>query len=160
MDDLLGLLPFIIAAIGWFLAKAGKDEKNTSPLPKQQPVSGRSPSSKPIRTEEEQVLREETAPKTEMQTYFEEKQEQLDRVNMEKKGEVKDISHSKGNIYGTIGDKPKKSFGKLKRKEPRLSVARNITKRRVAESVVMAEVLGPPRAVKPYQNVAQNRMNK
>lgn len=37
---------------------------------------------------------------------------------------------------------------------------KNLTKQGLAESIVMAEVLGPPRALNPYQNVAVRRRSK
>lgn len=37
---------------------------------------------------------------------------------------------------------------------------KKLTKQGLAESIVMAEVLGPPRALNPYQNVAMKRMQK
>jgi len=36
-------------------------------------------------------------------------------------------------------------------------ITKNLTKQGLAESIVMAEVLGPPRALNPYQNIAMKR---
>lgn len=40
------------------------------------------------------------------------------------------------------------------------NIKRKLTKQGLAESIVMAEVLGPPRALNPYQNVAMKRKGK
>lgn len=40
------------------------------------------------------------------------------------------------------------------------NIKKKLTKQGLAESIVMAEVLGPPRALNPYQNVAIKRKGK
>ncbi len=139
MDDLLGLLPLLILVFGSLFSFFGKKEeennkKTTVPKPAQpkRPVSTKEPISQGKRVD----------------SYFGEKQAQIDKLKGQLEISNKEDDHStkrkevvqKKEIYAT-----KKS------RKSAFSIGKSLSKEGLAESVIMAEVLGSPRSKKPYQ---------
>ncbi|MCT2537602.1 hypothetical protein NC661_01480 [Aquibacillus koreensis] len=159
MEDLFGAIIPILVALGWLFGMFKKDD-NDQPAKRPQPRPTPSPSG-PNQTESPTIsdVQEEQS-STRVQTYYEQKQEQLDKLRNNMNA---DSNINSGKIERISSINNQRNENKIEvsstKKQSKLSVKRNLTKRGLAESVVMAEILGPPKAVKPYRSVVQNRRN-
>lgn len=153
MDNILTILTLLFAVGGGLLSLFGKkdeeEETNSSPRPTQS------------RTQQKPVERPEKTQKprqsAELQTYFDEKQEQLKQLQSNLGVDPESSQYEQAlQKYQELKVK-KESKPKTKQRKTAFSVARNISKEGLAESVIMAEVLGPPRAKKPYQQKKYNK---
>lgn len=69
--------------------------------------------------------------------------------NQVEEGMQSDLSEEVGNTQDT-----------RKRRETSVTIEDSLTERGLINSVIMAEVLGAPRALKPYQSVARQRIRQ
>ncbi|WP_182200540.1 hypothetical protein [Paraliobacillus salinarum] len=143
MENIVGILTLLIAIggglLGWFGQNEDEDSKKTSfPFPNQK--KPQAPNNHP---------KKENPTVDYSETYFDEKQAQLDHLKstMDIDYDQMDLP-AKENI-GTVRKANKEV--KVNKRKTSLSIGKNISKEGLAESVIMAEVLGPPRAKKPYQ---------
>ncbi|GGM31228.1 hypothetical protein GCM10011351_16730 [Paraliobacillus quinghaiensis] len=150
MDEIFPFL-MILFAIGSglvsFFGKKQEDDnsnkKTTSPRPNN-------------RQQDKQVkntVRNEPSSegRSSMSTYMNERKEQLEALRSNYTSDNSDVSQNRMQEVVDLNRKKDHTAGKKKRKTG-ISLARNISKEGLAESVIMAEVLGSPRAKKPYQN--------
>ncbi|MFB1050775.1 hypothetical protein [Paraliobacillus sp. JSM ZJ581] len=147
MDDIVAILTMLFAVggglFGLFGQKDDSDDKKTSmPLPNQKKIQT-SHKKAEYKAEDNETNPENT------NVYLDEKQAQLDdlKANME-------INYDQVNLppveNRTTYKKDRKQV-KVNKRKTSFSISKNISKEGLAESVIMAEVLGPPRAKKPYQ---------
>ncbi|CQR46886.1 hypothetical protein BN1058_01170 [Paraliobacillus sp. PM-2] len=147
MDDILAILTMLFAVggglFGLFGQKEDASDKKTS-IPRTNQQRTQAPQQK--------GMNKEVNPNN-ANTYFEEKQAQLDKLKVNL--EINDDQ----NVHQTdLSIEEKKASHKDKNKQPQVnkrktsfSIGKNISKEGLAESVIMAEVLGAPRAKKPYK---------
>ncbi|QSS99000.1 hypothetical protein IMZ31_13020 [Pontibacillus sp. ALD_SL1] len=162
----IGILLPIIFGVFAFLTNLGKDdEKEQKKKPVQNPPRQRetTPSSPEPSVDREKVK--------DLKTYAEEQRERYRSLQREQKDEGPDAKPQeqkafKGEIGGehdAIPDQPtqpsyqrdeKVPYRKERKPQPSVKVSglQNVSKKKLAESVVMAEVLGKPRSMNPYRS--------
>ncbi|QTM99867.1 hypothetical protein ERJ70_11525 [Sediminibacillus dalangtanensis] len=170
MEDLIGLIIPLLAVAGWLFGmfktdeeeqKGGKPTRPSRPTPtssRHQP-NNTDPAQSTVNVEVETQTSPATAvDPSRTQTYYEKKKAKL--------AETKPVTQrSDGEVFASHMDpiqdveRPrqleKRSKDQAAKKEvqsnKKLSIRRNLSKKGIAESFVMAEVLGQPRAHRPYQ---------
>lgn len=169
MEDLLGLLIPLLAVAAWLFGMFRGDDSDSDTQPGRQ--DRRQPVQRPERAGSEQQKQpaqtsvKETGKQAEgANRYYEKKKEQIDSLKREA-GNEKPTTISRSEI--TMGENRKSIDDRNAGKEKEavsfshtgnaISIKDKLTKESLAESVVMAEVLGPPRAVKPYRSVITER---
>ncbi|WP_077621465.1 hypothetical protein [Sediminibacillus massiliensis] len=163
MEDLIGLLVPLLAVAGWLFGLFNKqDEEGKEPG---KPVRRHQSESRPVPKPEGNMAEQEVKQKpktsvetyTDAQNYYEKKVEKLAEIQ-DGLSKATDTLITKDSI-GTEKDSKPQVQVKVQSgsKKPKLKVRKNLSKKGLAESIVMAEVLGPPRAVKPYQDVIQQK---
>ncbi|WP_112181351.1 MULTISPECIES: hypothetical protein [Paraliobacillus] len=155
MDGILPFLMMLFAIGGGLISLFGKDkeEEENKPVRRTETV-------KPIeRNEERQTSNKQT---TAMEDYSNKKQEQLEKLKSNLA-----VDPNLYNKDGAISDNPLQEVVRLdkkittkKNRTTKISLRRNISREGLAESVVMAEVLGAPRSKKPYQTKSYVRNQK
>ncbi|WP_117169185.1 hypothetical protein [Paraliobacillus sediminis] len=153
MDGILPFLMMLFAIGGGLISLFGKDKEENKPV-------RRAETAKPIaRNEERQTSNKQT---TAMEDYSNSKQEQLEKLksNLDVDPNLYNKNgDASGNSLQEVVRLDKKSTPKKKR-STRISLTRSISRQGLAESIVMAEVLGAPRSKKPYQNKSYVRNQK
>lgn len=160
MEDLLGYIIPLLAFIGLFFGKNNdKKEKPPNRKTNEAPTIPESfPKEKENHTNSrnQETNENQTGPKA----YYEQKQQQLEKVNQQIDGSQLHANQiTDDEVHDAIKNdgRSKVKIQKQKVRKTNLSIAKNVSKKGLAESVVMAEILGPPRALKPYRNVVHNR---
>ncbi|MRH43084.1 hypothetical protein GH741_10345 [Aquibacillus halophilus] len=160
MEDLFGMLLPLILIASWILGMFKKQDDS------KKPENNRNPRPTPTTTGSAttETTDFEEPVQTGTQSYYENKRAQLEKF---KNDNQINASNNKSNpilqereIHDAIksGKMPKvykKTTGSGKKKK--ISLNNHLTKRGLAESVIMAEVLGSPRSLKPYRSVMQNK---
>lgn len=162
----IGILLPIIAGVFAFLTNLGKDEqKEQKKKPAQnRPAQGEATPSSPQPSVDREKVKD-------LKTYAEEQRERYRSIQREQKGESSEAENQdekafKGEIGGehdAIPDQPtqpsyqrgeKVPYLKGSKSQPSVKVSglQNVSKKKLAESVVMAEVLGKPRSMNPYRS--------
>ena len=161
------LVIIIVAAIINFLNRGRREENKQEPAPKQQ---RRRPTISDMRETYEQAketiveTRQELEKKAQPidQSVVDQRKEQYERLrsryqptlHTESKEQKKTMqlgmqSHSL-HVEGEEVEYP----------EIKVNLDKKLTSRGLIESVIMAEVLGPPRALSPYQNIVSKRKRR
>ncbi|MFD1018800.1 hypothetical protein [Thalassobacillus hwangdonensis] len=178
-SNMLIVIAIVGGLISWFRGMQGDEKEKRQPQKRpMQQKSEPSPSptpSGPARRPE--PVRSERQPKEDksgkkMEDYYREKVEEATQtlstgVNKHTKGAIGDdsitgytIGYETPNqdIHNAIPDYRHKSKARSKKKPaPSLSVTRNLNRKKLSESIMMAEILGPPRAHKPHQMFDRNK---
>lgn len=159
MEDLIALLIPLLAVVGWlfglFKGEESDQKENTGQQRNQRPTQGPAQTNQYPQSTEQNI----PTPKGGTKEYYETKREQVDQLKNETKKAPSAISGSEISM----GRTPKNAERRVqentgeKTKEPVISVKKNITRKGLAESVIMAEILGSPRSVKPYRSVISER---
>lgn len=153
MDGIVPFLMMLFAIGGGLISLFGKDKEENKPV-------RRTETAKPIaRSEERQTSNKQT---TAMEDYANNKQEQLEKLKSNL-----DVDPNLYNKNGATSGNPLQQVVRLdnksipkKKRSKRISLTRSISRHGLAESIVMAEVLGAPRSKKPYQNKSYVRNQK
>ncbi|WP_226036942.1 hypothetical protein [Aquibacillus saliphilus] len=167
MDDLFGALFPLILIAGWILGLFKKKEekpanKNQSPRPTP------SPTPFPSGNDDGEVsaTKVDTSRQTESQKYYENKRLEIENLQKEARSDGAIDSSNRlvqeRQIYDVIKNSAPNETNQDKQNlgpKKNISIKRNLTKKGLAESVVMAEVLGSPKSLKPYRSVINNRRN-
>ncbi|WP_053219128.1 hypothetical protein [Virgibacillus senegalensis] len=165
MEDLLGIIIPLLAVVGWLFGMFKNDEeeqkggKQTRPRPspaRNQPSSTQNPSRRTVEGNRDRKQRNPVASApSSPQTYYEEKKAKLAEA---KSVTETDVFYQLDSIREEIrpqGMKKKTQNQSVAKKstaaKQKLSIRRNLSKKGIAESVVMAEILGQPRSLRPYQ---------
>ena len=153
MDEIFPFL-MILFAIGSglvsFLGK-NKEEDNNS----HKKTASTRPTNRQQDTQMKNTVKNEAASQntSSMSSYINERKEQLEALRSNYTADNSNVSQNCMQEVVKLNGKKDHSAAKRKRKRKTcISLARNISKEGLAESVIMAEVLGSPRAKKPYQN--------
>lgn len=168
MGDLLGFIAPILAIVFWLvgISKSGEENKK-----QQQQQQTQRTSSQPATTQtyETRTQRAEYAqPNLEQDstdflnpsmtdTFEQQKEKQMEDLQqkIERAQEIrKDTKKQPKGQHNAIKDKPTQRAYRKHDEDTSLSVTKNLTTKGVAQGIIMAEVLGPPRA---YQKRAHNR---
>ncbi|WP_026569909.1 MULTISPECIES: hypothetical protein [Sediminibacillus] len=166
MEDLIGLIIPLLAVVGWLFGmfkneeeeqKGGKPTRPSrpNPSPSRQQTSTKEPAQTTVNVEAETQTNPSTAVgPSSAQTYYEKKKAKLAETQY---ADVDVFSYHMDSIQEVerprqldkgVSNRTAKKDGRSNKK---LSIRRNLSKKGIAESFVMAEVLGQPRAHRPYQ---------
>lgn len=169
MEDLIALLIPLIAVAGWLFGLFKNEDAEKNEQPKRQ--ENRGPAPRPQQANQDsRKMETDMASSSNRGTKdnYERKKEQVSRLQDEAK-KASQASTSSEAISGSeisMGSNARdperrvqENTGNTKAKSPdaAFSVKKNMTKKGLAESVIMAEVLGSPRAVKPYRSIISER---
>lgn len=80
------------------------------------------------------------------------RRQQLERLTTEIQGNVEEKQDAQESVKKQIQVTKDKKQNKITNKKVRSNLKERLTSKGLIDSVIMAEVLGPPRAVKRYQN--------
>lgn len=146
---------FIIAVIiGGIIARINQERKKHSENP--------TPVAKPIETYE--TYDQEEFDEVSLEPTSEERQEMysgntdLSETQIELKKRMKQMNNTSLGRHNAIPDSPIKKTNSTRRKvKTNISIKNNLTKKRLAESIVMAEVLGAPRSLKRHESKFNKR---
>ncbi|MBB6454316.1 hypothetical protein HNQ94_002791 [Salirhabdus euzebyi] len=145
MDGLAIIIALIIGAISAFSGQKDKDQKQQKPRPVNRPKPTPTPSG---RTYPEEASHE----KTSREVY----QEQA-RTTHQYSDEIQSLEIGSGEITDKGRKTPRKKVVQQKKASASISMKKQLTKKRIAESIIMSEVLGRPRAHKPYDFNYKNK---
>lgn len=159
---------FIIIILGLinFLIRQGKsdDQKNSPKKVERKPVNERVPEMKHEQHVDKKlsdIKREQTVEHAEVEeplTVEELRQEQLERFSTELQGTVNRKAENKNYEQTERVKRPQHVESKSDEKHKvKKGLKGRLTRKGLIESVVMAEVLGPPRAMKRYQSGYMHR---
>ncbi|SDK53576.1 hypothetical protein [Sediminibacillus albus] len=166
MEDLLGIIIPLIAVVGWLFGmfkNEDSEENNGQPVPKP-PQTTPGPAQTETRKSNPEQHAMEAGEESRAQTYYEKKREKMSEL---KTGQT-NINRSEINQGASINDNSrtertssvKEDRNKASRSNgssSELSIRRNLSRNGIAGSVVMAEVLGQPRALRPYKRSQQTK---
>jgi hypothetical protein len=181
MDQLLelffGNLIIIIAIVGGILGLFQKrqHEKEKQAPKRQRPYPTHSPTPSGKVNPEAQTASQSRPPveehhpikqmKDRAESYYEKQQallkEKKAKNNKNSRIQGAEISQG-GNIHDALKDSSDDTYkvnDKVDRRSTRIDITRNLNKNGLAESVIMAEVLGSPRALKPYRSIVNRNKN-
>lgn len=172
MEELLGFIAPILAIVFWLvgMSKSGDEEKKQQNPPQRQ----RNPAQRPARRTQETTAqtigktdtasipvetRRKTPVSDKMQETFEQQKEKQIQAIEEQLQQAESIRNQTTEQpigeHDAIKDKPKqKAYRKNKDNDISVSISDNLTKKGIAQGIIMAEVLGPPRA---YQKKYHHR---
>ncbi|MDL4841501.1 hypothetical protein [Aquibacillus rhizosphaerae] len=164
MEDLFGMIIPLLAAAAWLFGSFKKQDEKNKPAEKNQHPR---PTSTPSGRTDYEVSSpvddyDDSSTKMGPQRYYEEKKQQLDQLkdHMEIGGNITSGQREQNSMINEVsrkGKNKKTNKSPSSRKSETFSIAKNMSKRGLAESIVMAEVLGPPKSQKPHRNIMQNR---
>ncbi|MFC4558855.1 hypothetical protein ACFO3D_11625 [Virgibacillus kekensis] len=152
MDIILILIAIIGAVAGFFKDKSDKDpggQKRTINVPRPTPTpSGGAGRHYPV--EETETSDTVTISKRQQ----EQRERLAERVNTATQVEMDNRKHD-----SSIGEVTKRSHTDLSKEQKQFKsqVKRNLSRKGLVNGIVMSEILGPPRAVKPYRSVIEQR---
>ncbi|UOQ47410.1 hypothetical protein MUN88_15225 [Gracilibacillus caseinilyticus] len=158
MNEILSFIVPIIAVVVWLFG-LGKSDQKEQQKQKQSPAKPVNPStmqqSKPTISERSEEV------STELDTTFaQQKEQQMEKLKAKlgQSGASQEQSEQPLGEHNALKDKPLSRPKKQQtEKEVTLSIAKNLNKKGIAQGIIMAEVLGPPRA---YQNRNNTRINR
>ncbi|ENH97509.1 hypothetical protein J416_05843 [Gracilibacillus halophilus YIM-C55.5] len=147
MDELLGIIIPILTIGAWLLSlMKNADEQEEKPVRPKQTSS--SPSYETIETEPElaDVRTSETTDEPVFQSSYEEqRQAQAERLK-EKYEQSKEIQAQSSSHDAILEEGTPVAYKKDESLSTSLSIQQNLTKKGITQGIIMAEVLGPPRA--------------
>ncbi|MBM7569624.1 hypothetical protein [Aquibacillus albus] len=153
MEDLIGIIIAIFVIGSWLFGSKKEDKKNTNRPPVKRDIPRPTPTpSGRVGQEVEDVL------ETQSEAFKDKKQEQLEALKDK-------IESGKHTVEGSGGEwdqretsqKPKLKPVDRSVKQSTISVRRNLSSNKIVESVIMAEVLSPPKAHQKNQSRPPNR---
>ncbi|KAB8126872.1 hypothetical protein F9U64_18800 [Gracilibacillus oryzae] len=144
MEDLLGLLVPIIGVILWVVGMF--NSKNDEQQPKSKPVQkvpqANTRKTQPVKSSEKQTA---YASELDSTSFQDQKKQQMDRL----KESIQSSESLSKKQKELLENSPIKQVKRpAAKKQPTLSVKNNLTRKGVAQGIIMAEVLGKPRAYK------------
>ncbi|MDX8045946.1 hypothetical protein SH601_08060 [Gracilibacillus sp. S3-1-1] len=158
MDNLFSFIVPIIAIVVWFLgltkSKEEQDKQQTPPRPKQAPQQTHTQTeNQTTEVAEDPVPNYQssttTAPSME-QTFTQQKEKQMkklkDKIKLAEDIRSGTKSPGIGQFDGIKDGVPKRRQSTVTDKDITLSVESNLNSKGIAQGIIMAEVLGPPRA--------------
>ncbi|REJ10623.1 hypothetical protein [Halobacillus trueperi] len=163
MGDLIELIfsNFLILAaiiggiISWFSGMTKENENKQKPEKKTSPVPPAYPSGPSPDLQEKET--KTTLGEDRLRDYYETKQKKLAEAETARN---EDPQGGEGEIY-TFPDQVRKKqttpSAQLNQNGPIIEKTRKWDKKRLAEGILMAEVLGPPRARKPHSSHPRKR---
>ncbi|WP_028783255.1 hypothetical protein [Thalassobacillus devorans] len=166
LNNIFLVAVFIGGIISWLNRMNGEQEDER---PARRPSSPAPPTpSGPVRHKTEQVEQAERKPdkfagESKMERYYQEKQKHIKDIS------ARNIGDKQGTgsfTYETPNRKLHDALpGQMERTKPTqynqsetapsLSIKSNLNRKKIAESVIMAEILGPPRAHKPHRTFSR-----
>ncbi|WP_062513820.1 hypothetical protein [Halobacillus sp. KGW1] len=158
MGDLLDLIfsnflvvAAIIGGIISFFSGAGKKEQQADKPARPMPSSSPAPEKVP----EQKVEADKTSGEDRLKRYYEEKQQRLNEVQQSRE-------RMRGSERRSSGPGPQVEVTSAQsagtgRKEVSVANPKSWNKKKLAEGILMAEVLGPPRAHKPHSSHPRKR---
>ncbi|UOR12272.1 hypothetical protein [Halobacillus amylolyticus] len=151
------ILAAVIGGIISFVSGLNKKEKEKSKQPKQ-PSSPLSTSSQQPSTNQEPEQMKESASTSDgrMKEYYEEKQKRLDEIReyQKKRGQRSTPSSQTNEELDQHADD--EQAGSVNKKSA-FSHSNQWDKKRLADGIIMSEVLGPPRAHRPHRSHPRKR---
>ncbi|MFD2046104.1 hypothetical protein ACFSTA_12025 [Ornithinibacillus salinisoli] len=165
-DFLAGNIIFVIIIIGAILRLLGGSKENEQEKRGQNPRPRQNPEPRPTATpsggqrqrNNQPVKQNETAAQT--ISIEDQQQQQLERLagrmNTSKDQSMDDLTGHSSNLGETF-KQPKRNIDSHKEENYRKQIKGNLSRNGLVNSVIMAEVLGSPRAKKPYRSVIADR---
>lgn len=163
MDDILGFLPAIIAVLLWVFGLSKANEKKNSNQPKQ--MKRASTAQHQSQEEQQTSVPEETLqsePKIEPipasgeASFQDQKRDQMERLK-EKLQNAQDVRQQQLGEHDALPNRPSLKRQSENKKIASLSLKSNLTTKGIAQGLIMAEVLGKPKA---YQNIQKKNSYK
>lgn len=162
MEDLIALLIPLLAVAGWLFGLFRNEEQGNKEQPRRQENRSPAPGTERPNQESQSSGADATTQKSGPKDYYENKKRQVNQLKNETKKVSNAISGSEINI-GDNARNPERRVQKnteeknTKSRDVAINMKTGMTREGLAKSVVMAEVLGPPRAVKPYRSIISER---
>lgn len=155
MEDFLGIIVAIFAVASWFFGNSrNKEDQKQKPVRKTQvPRPTQTPSGK-VNSEQTKLedIKEVFEAKTKQQ--LDSLKERLEDPNKE---ETAKLAYENNQVSTTDEKATYKNTGstfKPNKPKSRLTVNNNLSKNALVESVIMAEILGPPKALQRKKNTS------
>ncbi|WP_058307410.1 hypothetical protein [Gracilibacillus massiliensis] len=153
MDELFSFIVPILAVVFWlFGLSKSKEEENKqqqSQKPKQ-PSTTTTETRQPEQTQTPSYQTMETMADSNQPTFSQQKEKQMEKLQekIQRAESIRDqTQNNELGIHDAIKDGPApKAYRKNNNGEISLSVKNNLTQKGIAQGIIMAEVLGPPRA--------------
>ncbi|SET61424.1 hypothetical protein SAMN05216389_11732 [Oceanobacillus limi] len=169
-DFLFSNIVFVVIVIGALMRLFRGNAEDDGGQQKRQPERTRqqtnpkptaTPSGGPIQRNRQPKADYTTAETNPTHTLEEQQQQQLEklagRMNATIDQSMDELSSNTTDHIGQSLQKPKKQPSSKKTENYRKQIKNNLSRDGLVNSVVMAEVLGPARARKPYRSVIQER---
>ncbi|QGH34971.1 hypothetical protein GI584_13390 [Gracilibacillus salitolerans] len=160
MDELLSFIVPIIAIVFWlFGLSKSKDEQQKQKRP-QRPVQQTTGHTQQPRTERTVPDFQTIGTNTDSghETFAQQKEKQMEKLKdkIQRAENIRDKTQDQelGKHDAIKNGPPPKAYRKDNEEEVSLSIEKNLTSKGIAQGIIMAEVLGPPRA---YQKRKYNR---
>ncbi|SER17965.1 hypothetical protein SAMN04487944_101525 [Gracilibacillus ureilyticus] len=151
MEELFGYLVPIIGAIIWLAGLFNKNQDEDQSKPVKRVPNTNNNESTTIRTEPASIEEDHHYNMQDIDetSFLDQKQKQMDRL---KQGLNKSQSLTKKQQEMLDNSPIKHVNKKVSKEQAKLSIKNNLTRKGVAQGIIMAEVLGKPRAYKkrPY----------
>lgn len=151
--DFLFSNPFLVilligGLISFFKRNTGEQEPEKAPTrPQPKPVESRTDTKK----EKAQLPRQKPQPVNEVQTVEVYRQQQLNSLKDKLEERNDRLSDKKSQVSNHIRKRQTENVASDHKEEPfKRRFKGNVTRTGLINSVIMSEVLGPPRAMKPY----------
>ncbi|MFG6114289.1 hypothetical protein ACGTN9_03795 [Halobacillus sp. MO56] len=165
LNNIFLVAVFIGGIISWLNRMNGEQEEER---PARQPSSPapRTPSG-PVRPKTERAEQAERTPgkaagESKMERYYQEKQKHIKDISARDIGDKGSGSFTyetpNRNIHDALPgqmERTKPTQYSKNETAPSLSIKSNLNRKKIAESVMMAEILGPPRAHKPHRTFSK-----
>ncbi|RCW65330.1 hypothetical protein [Saliterribacillus persicus] len=158
MDDILGFIIPAIAVMAWLFGLFKSEDQKKQEQPKSQPPrqSRENKQTTLTRAELEKQAKTNSKAQTdnsaEMKDFKDQKQNQIeqmrDRLQLQSKESLKKSKHD-----AIKGVTPPKKVTSKSQMPSSLTIRNQLTTKGIAQSVVMAEVLGPPKARQPKRKI-------
>jgi len=165
MNNLFLIVVIVSAIFGFFSNQQKEEEKNQRKQPHRSPAR---PTQRPVpanRTESKgQPLGRMNTEKAEieeaMDSIGEQQQRQMEELAQNLNTQAQEAVNEVRNVPGELSDILKEAEIKsLEQERTRLKkqVQGQLKGKRLMNGIIMSEVLGPPRAIKPYRSVVEER---
>lgn len=162
MSNLFMIIIIISAILGFFNNQNKENDKKQHEQPKRKPVK---PSSPPKREAKQEPIGKNVRPEpVSIETVEEQQQKQMEKLakalNTSTKQAIDEVSELPGDLtMMMLNEKKGKSLVK-ERSELKNRVQKDLKGKQLMNGIIMAEVLGPPRAIKPYRSVVEERRRR
>ncbi|MUK87088.1 hypothetical protein GMD78_01550 [Ornithinibacillus sp. L9] len=165
IDFFLGNIFFLVIVIGALLrlfsgnSNQNKEEQRKTQQNRPRQQTNPRPSTSPSRANTQRDVKTNTTASQSISVEEQQKQ-QLEklagRMNTKMEQSIEDLSTNTTDLGETL-KRPKKEATSLKEEDYRKRIKGNLSRDGLVNSVIMAEVLGAPRARKPYRSVISER---